>query len=215
MKLALPVLAVFASMAQAQDRLHADLPLFTGKNDELSPRSYFERDSQDLSFGCVHRVPMGDWKYIEAGDRGAEPRVRWMRLLNYGAIHCAAYERWSDERSGLDGADAKPSWFVDLGRVTVNGTELEIWALQSGSRPGSDYLLLSRRSSKGSIRRFDVLAADCPRRFVRRGDPIDVWRVDYCVIGSRSDLRSLAKEMAKRPAVGTLTFEGETPGNED
>lgn len=209
MCLVLLCLVIFASTSHAQDRVHADLPLFTGKNGELSPRSFFERDEEELSFGCVHRVTMGDWKYVEQDDRGAEPRVRWMRLHNYGAFHCAAYERWSDERSGLQQADAVPSWFVELGKTTVNGSKLEVWALQTGSRPGSNYLLLSRRPSSGLIKQFDVLAAECPKRFMRKGDAIDVWRVDYCVLGSQAQLRLLAKEMAKRSPVGTLTFEGE------
>jgi hypothetical protein len=201
--------------AVAQDRVHSDLPLFTHTDDELSPRSFHERNGDELSFGCAHRVTMGDWKYVEPDEVRGQPRIRWMRLHNYGAFHCAAYERWSGERSGLKESDAKPSWFVELGRVSVNGAKLALWAMQTGSRPGSDYLLLSRRNSDGIIKQFNVLPVFCPDRFRRRGKPIDVWRVDYCSVSSQSELRSLAKSMAKHPPVGTLTFVADIPENED
>ena len=55
----------------AQYRVHSDLPLFTHNDEELSPRSFHERNGDELSFGCAHRVTMGDWKYVEPDSRRA------------------------------------------------------------------------------------------------------------------------------------------------
>ena len=56
--------------ALAQDRVHSDLPLFSGKNEEIWPKGFADKEGQ----GCSSRVAFGDWKYVSLpGD--ADPDV--------------------------------------------------------------------------------------------------------------------------------------------
>ena len=193
--------------AHAQETVHSDLPLFSGRNEPLWPRGFAEKDE----WGCTSRVAFGDWKFVELADEGAEPNSRWLRLQNYGVFHCAAIEQWADEREELGQRGFKHSWFVELGRARRGDSELELWALQSGSRPGSNYLLLARKPEPGLIKSFEVLAVDCPREHQRNGEGPDIWRADYCAINSARDLKSFAKKMAGRPSAGKLTFVDKAP----
>ena len=193
-----------SSVVPAQS-IHSDVPLFTGSREELHPHNFSHGDS----FGCSSGVAFGDWKLVEIGEEGADER--WLRLSNYGVIHCAAIETWSHDRADLGNGGYKYSWFVNLGRARRGKTEIELWALQTGHRPGSDYLLLSRELDPGIIKRFDVLPVDCPTRFQRKADPIDVWGTSYCSINSARELKAFAQQMAARAPAGRLTYEGPSP----
>jgi hypothetical protein len=194
--------------ALAQERVHSDLPLFSGKNEKIWPQGFVDKDS----WGCASRVAFGDWKYLESREN-ADPDVEWLRLRNYGVFHCAVIEEWAYDRKQLGRRGIKYSWFVELGQATRAGSKIELWALQSGSRPGSDYLLLARTPAAGPVKRFEVLPVECPPEYERKGHGPDIWSGDYCAINSASELRSFARKMANRPIVGTLTYVDKVPEN--
>lgn len=183
----------------ANDVLHSDLPIFGRGGDNEWPQHFHDDDS----FGCTSRVAFGDWIFRE---RGAEvdDDVLWYRFSNYGVFHCWANTFRAVERASLDGADHHPSFFALLGSTSVNGSDIELWAVQIGARPGSEYLLLSRSPAEGLIEKFDVLQTACPRANVRDAGSLDVLLTRYCAINSRSELIRLARRMAQRPPLGTL-----------
>lgn len=181
--------------------IHSDLPLWgSKKSDQVWPKSF--RDAE--LFGCTHRIETGDWKRGEA--RSLSFDVEWIRLSNYGAMHCFLVEGRSYGQAGLDTAEGKISLLIELGRMTGADGEVELWALQSGARPGSDYTLLSRKPGPGLITMFNVLQQQCPRRLVRESNALDIARTDYCAVNSQRDLRDFARAMSKLPPEGTLIY---------
>jgi hypothetical protein len=91
----------------------------------------------------------------------------------------------------------------------------ELWALQLGARPGSEYLLLARSPAGGLVDHFDVLQRRCDGRQLRRGEPLDILITRYCNITSKSELVALARRMAKLPAAGRLRFEAASADGDD
>ena len=184
----------------ADDILHSDLPIFGRGGDNEWPQHFYDDDS----FGCTSRVAFGDWVFRE---RGAESDgdVQWYRFSNYGVFHCWANAFRAYERASLEGADFYPSFFAFLGSTSVDGSDIELWTVQIGARPGSQYLLLSRSPAEGLIETFTVLQTECPRANVRDGGSLDILLTRYCAVDSRSELVRLARRMAQRPALGTLT----------
>ena len=184
----------------ADDILHSDLPIFGRGGDNEWPQHFYDDDS----FGCTSRVAFGDWVFRE---RGAESDgdVQWYRFSNYGVFHCWANTFRAYERASLEGADFYPSFFAFLGSTSVDGSDIELWTVQIGARPGSQYLLLSRSQAEGLIETFTVLQTECPRANVRDGGSLDILLTRYCAVDSRSELVRLARRMAQRPALGTLT----------
>ena len=201
------LLAAFAA-AQAepeechQDLIHSDLPLWTHDNGILWPRAFGDGDS----FGCQTRIRNGDWRYDETG---IEDEPTWYRFANYGVFHCFMWVRNARERQGLAGGEPDGSFFIELGTAPGRDGPIELWALQRGPRPGSDYLLLSRTAGTGAIAAFDVLQRECPRDRVREGPPLSILITTYCAINSREELTQLARRMARLPALGRLTFVAE------
>lgn len=183
--------------------LHSDVPLF-GYKDNLIPEHF----SDDDGFGCTSRVALGDWTFRRADlpDNDDE----WIRLQNYGVFHCAIVESKAYSRDRLDKSGSRYSFFVQIGKTRVAGKSVELWALQSGTRPGSDYLLLTRTPSDTIIAEFDVLQSRCPAANRREGPNINGWLTAYCAVNTRRELVALAKSMAKRPPLGKLRFSGET-----
>jgi hypothetical protein len=66
-------------------------------------------------------------------------------------------------------------------------------------------LLLSRRPAEGLIEKFNVLQTACPRANVRDAGSLDILLTRYCAVSSRRELIRLARRMAQRPPLGTLT----------
>ncbi|HST35396.1 MAG TPA: hypothetical protein VLK25_02040 [Allosphingosinicella sp.] len=130
-------------------------------------------------------------------------------MTNYGVFHCFMMVKDADERSALNGGAPDPSFLIELGTVSVNRRTVELWVLQRGAIPGSDYLLLARQPAPGLIIAFDVLERDCPRGRSRDGATLDVLMTRYCAINSRRELIRLARQMARRPPLGRLTFVAE------
>ena len=200
--------------------IHSDLPLWGGEDladdpsskdvQEIYPQHFY---GDDGSFGCMTAVRMGDWRYFERDFNEDEEKLEaaaWFRLANQGVFHCAtrAAQDYADEleEANLDGGSL--ALFVKLGTVGTSGRVKELWAVQMGFLPGSDYLLLSRDPKDDGIREFDVLQRVCPKAKVRTAGAIDSFLTEYCAINSRDDLVALAHSMAKRDRLGVLKWLG-------
>jgi hypothetical protein len=185
-----------------RDLIHSDVPLWgTGPN--VWPQSFTDEDG----FGCTSRVSFGDWKLTERGGS-----VSWWRLGNYGVFHCATIERRATDRDDLKSARWSYGFFVQLGSVGSDNDRRELWALQSGTVPGSDYTLLARQADdKGAIKTFTVLQHRCPAASIRKGPSLDIWKTQYCSINSQSELIALARRMARLPPIGAVQFVEASP----
>jgi hypothetical protein len=184
----------------ADDLLHSDLPIFGRGGDNEWPQHFYDKDS----FGCTSRVAFGDWVLRKRGAE-VEDDVLWYRFSNYGVFHCWANISRADERARLTSADFHPSFFAFLGSTSVNGSDIELWTVQIGARPGSEYLLLSRDPAEGLIEKFNVLQTVCPRANVRDAGSLDILLTRYCAVNSRSELIRFARRMAQRLPLGSFT----------
>ena len=197
------IAALLATQAEPderhQDLIHSDVPLWTHENGNLWPRGFGDAET----FGCETRIGYGDWRYDETGIAD-EPT--WYRFTNYGVFHCFMLVQEARERERLQGRESDPSFLIELGTVRGREGPVELWVLQRGATPGSDYLLLSRPADGGAITAFDVLQRQCPRNRVRDGPPLSILITRYCAINSRQELTALARRMARRPPLGRLTF---------
>ena len=185
---------------RGRDLIHSDVPLLASGSDDYWPRSFTE----GADFGCESRVAFGDWVLRESDGSDHDDPI-WYSVRNYGAFHCFAQIGTASERSELAGADVRPSFFVRLGTERSRNATLELWAMQIGARPGSDYVLLSREPTEGTIRSFSVLQRKCPAAQFRTSGPLGILRTDYCSINSREDLRRLARRMLDLAPLGTMS----------
>jgi len=176
------------------DTIHSDLPLFRS-SENMWPQPF----DYEGSFGCFSRVAFGDWVVREQNGEDSA----WFRVENYGAFHCFALVGRASERRQLEGAERKPSFFVFLG-AAENGREL--WVIQVGTNPGSEYILLSRPPSEGPIETFEVLQAQCPSANVRDAGSLGIILTRYCALNTQADLVRLARQMAHLPTTGTLSL---------
>ncbi|MEX0644522.1 MAG: hypothetical protein WD076_04385 [Parvularculaceae bacterium] len=186
------------------DLIHADLPIFAGDGTEKWPQYFSDEEG---GFGCASLVAFGDWilrSGDETDDETGDEDAQWYGVENYGVFHCFALVSEAGDRKSLLEADARPSFFVKLG--TSGGVEL--WAIQLGARPGSDYILLAREPAPGTISQFTVLQRRCPKGYMRDAGSLDILITRYCAINNKSELRSLARRMAKMKPLGTLVFVG-------
>lgn len=215
--LAALAVASFAVQARAEgreervaERIRSDLPLYTFEWEDLWPRSY----RSDEEFGCTSRVGFGDWRFVPADSerRG----ISWHRYSNYGVFHCAAVMRVADEQSELAKAEWEYGFFVLIGEARVLSKKWELWVLQKGMIPGSEYVLLARESGlTGLVDRFRVLQRRCPPGAIREVGGLDVWSTRYCSIESRAELLALARRMVRRPPLGTISKVAELPESAD
>ena len=192
-----PVMAQTFDTPLSDDLIHADLPLFGYGTADMWPQHF---DDADGSFGCMSRVAFGTWT-LTRNDREPD-EAEWYRIGNYGVFHCAALVSAADEKKSLENNRPRLAYFVLIDRRA----DRELWTLQLGVRPGSDYILLSRKPDAGIVKRFDVLQRDCPASLRRKGKTIDTFLTGYCAVNSRDDLIAMARSMAKRPPLGTLTW---------
>lgn len=202
---ALPVSVQAADPAErVAERIHSNLPLYTFQWEDMWPRGFHSDDS----FGCSSWVKFGDWHFIPADPKA--DREYWDRYTNYGVFHCAAIMRTSRERAELGEAQWKHGFFVRLGKARLGSREWELWALQQGMVPGSDYILLAREPRIAAVDSFRVLQRRCPRGRILETS-LDVWTTRYCPIDSRAELLSLARRMLRLPPLGTIShFPGST-----
>jgi hypothetical protein len=185
------------------DRVRADLPIYTMTYDELWPRRLAPNDEGTI--GCESRVTFGDWKFEPFDEQAAE--TYWLRLRNFGVFTCAALLNIADEQDQLSDAEEKIAFFVQIGEENVEDPTRELWALQQGTIPGSDYLLLSREINEELVSKFTVLQRKCPIGALRSVLGMDSWLVSYCAINSHEDLLRFANEMLKLPPLGTLEMQ--------
>lgn len=181
------------------DLLHADLPLF-GSEADKSPYAV----SDEKSFGCASRVGFGDWRY-DREDRD-DDESKWFRVTNYGVFHCWANVARADGPQSLETASPRPSFFVELGTVNIGGKAIELWALQLGARPGSDYVLLARAPGESRVEEFNVLQMKCPARSVRDSGGLSILITRYCAINDPRALKALARNMARLPPLGRMVY---------
>lgn len=200
--LVLLVLPARVVRAQEADLIHAEEPLWAPGGSQVWPQHFFHNDS----FGCAHPIRLGEWRYVPVGREGVSD-TRY-RFGNYGVMHCWMNVAEAYETGGFE--SSRPGFLIELGWTG----EVELWALQTGARPGSDYLLLARKPGPEPIARFDVLQRRCPASRVRGGPPLDILVTRYCEIGTKGDLVALARRMAKLPVLGTLTYERDPPADE-
>lgn len=179
------------------DLLHADLPLFGDETRDKWPQHFDDPASGDL--GCTSRVAFGDWQF-RPRKTGDEDDASWYRITNYGVFHCWALVGAADDRSRLDGSERRPAYFVLLERRS----ERELWTLQLGARPGSEYLLLSRAPTAGLVTEFTILQRVCPEPLLRKRKSLDILLTDYCGIGTTEQLRQIGRRMMHLPPLGTL-----------
>ena len=201
----------FASPALAEDEydwestlIHSELPLYDFEWSDFWPRGFTEFDDETFSIGCVATVSFGDWRFTpnpanESGD------LAWYRFENYGAFHCATNILTADEREELSDGEFSRGFFARIGNASKDGKKFELWVLQQGMVPGSDYLLLSRPvNSDGTIDEFNVLQSRCPKSNLRVAKNLDIWITRYCLINRRGELLRFARRMLKHPELGTL-----------
>lgn len=182
------------------ERIHSPLPLYTFAWPDLWPRSF----NQGVEFGCVSRVPFGDWQFVPLeADQG--PRPHWERFANYGVFHCAAILSTAFDRADLEKARYDYGLFVRIGKARNRSIEWELWVVETGFQTGSDYTLLAREAAKtGRIEEFRVLQQRCPRENILVARGLDIWTTRYCSIDSREELLALARTMLRLPPLGSL-----------
>lgn len=187
--------------------IHSDLPIFADAGDaKMWPQHFSEGEGKDWVFGCMSRVAFGDWELT--GDWPEDEQITgWFRFQNYGAFHCYANFYEAYEREELGEGKFNSGFFVEIGSINIEGRKRELWVIQEGMRPGSDYLLLARDAGgEGTIKAFDLLQRKCPRGNVRDAGNIDIAYTRYCSINSRSELVSLAKRMARLKPIGSIAL---------
>jgi hypothetical protein len=198
--------ALWGAPAAAQDvLLRSDLPLWTGEEDDLYPKNFYEADS----FGCISNIRTGDFRMTETFE-GGETSETWYRVHNYGVFHCALVIRSADEQAALDIAPREFFWVVVLDKVRTDAGEIELLAFQQGARGGSTYVLFSRTVGAEDPG-LTLLNPECPASMVRGGQPIDVWRTDYCVVPDQRALRRIARAAAGQAPVGRLEWVEDLP----
>ena len=192
---------VLGSVARAQEQhlVHADEPLWAPGSDNVWPKHFISKNE----FGCIHPIGLGDWKFTpQDGDVDFET---WYRITNYGVFHC-----WMNVSEGSDPesqSHSRPSFLI---RISEGGP-MELWVMQIGAVPGSNYLLLSRPPEGGLISQFNVLQHQCHRSQTRGGPSLDILKTRYC-ISTRKELIALARRMASLPPRGTLVLQNSEPG---
>ena len=214
-------LALYSAPAAAQDeeyeavRVHSDLPIYTFNYEDVWPRSIRSQESDRivLRFGCTSRVSFGDWKFTpnpsdEYGDEW------WLRVSNYGVFHCAANLRHADTINDLENGEFSRGLFVRIGDEDVDEPRRELWILQQGFVPGSDYIFLARDLNEERVTSFTVLQRRCPIGAYREVLGMDVWTTGYCAINSDTDMFRFASEMLKLPPLGELTLQKDPEAKE-
>ncbi len=106
-----------------EDLIHADLPLWGDETQDVSPFHYYEDDG---SFGCAHRIGLGDWQLKNTLDN--EPS--WYRFTNYGAFHCFVLAFKDMARERLEHSFLGYSIFIRIGQVQHQEKAVDLWVLQ-------------------------------------------------------------------------------------
>ena len=202
MLLASPALAEDEEYVFEAELIHSPVPLYTFDWEQVWPRGMVP--DADTIAGCESRVAFGDWRFTpKEEDEYADPW--WLRVSNYGVFHCAANLFEADEREELEEGEFSRGLFAVIGEGRTEGRAWELWVLQKGFVPGSDYVLLAREAEGGDlVRRFIVLQRRCPRGSMREASGMDGWTTRYCAVENRAELLALARRMLREKPLGTL-----------
>lgn len=206
--IALAALAAVSVHAQEEDEyewestlIHSDVPLYTYDWGDIWPQPM---NDPKVIAGCESRIRFGDWEFTP-NPEDEFGNSTWYRFSNYGAFHCATNIRAAYERDELDEGDFSRGFFARIGQATKEGERIELWVLQEGMLPGSDYLLLARSAATdGVINEFTVLQSRCLKSWLRETENLDIWLTRYCAINSQKDMLAFAKRMLREPELGTL-----------
>lgn len=196
-----PLLAADTSKIVVEP-IFAPLPLYSFAWQETWPRSI---EYEDV-IGCTSRMAFGDWQLVPAHPDESRESI-WERFENYGVFHCAAVMRRADGRAELDEAPVEYGFVVRIGEAEYRSRSWELWVLQRGTMPGSEYTLLAReRGGGGVIEEFRALQQICPSNRIREAKSFDIWSTRYCSIGTRAELLALARKMLRLPPRGKLVL---------
>jgi hypothetical protein len=195
----------------SEELIHSDLPIYTFNYEELWPRGM--EPGPDSIAGCESRVAFGDWKF-SPNPANESADEWWLRVRNYGVFHCAANLYLADVREELESGELSRGLFVRIGEEDSDNPERELWVLQQGFVPGSDYMLLARKADEDIVTRFTVLQRRCPIGATRSMMGMAVWTTSYCAINSDEDLYRLANGMLKLPALGELVLQKDPEAEE-
>ena len=183
--------------------IHSDLPLYDFAWDDFWPRGF---SSPDVIAGCESRVAFGDWQFAPNPEDEFAGDPVWYRISNYGVFHCAANIRTAYELDDLAEGDFSRGFFAKIGSTEKDGEEWELWVLQQGMLPGSEYTLLARpRGEEGLVASFSVLQSRCSKSDLREAHNMDIWSTSYCKINTRDKLLAYSKRMLAEPFYGTLS----------
>ncbi|QZD90248.1 hypothetical protein K3148_02250 [Qipengyuania aurantiaca] len=183
--------------------IHSDLPLYDFEWDEFWPRGY---SSPDVIAGCESRVAFGDWQFTPNPADEFAAGTNWYRFSHYGVFHCATNIRVAHELDELAGVDFSRGFFAKIGNAQKDGNRWELWVLQQGMIPGSEYTLMARPSGDdGLVTTFKVLQSRCPKSKLLEARNMDAWGTAYCKINSRRELLAFSRRMLAEPALGTLS----------
>lgn len=207
----LAVAALIAGAAKA-DPIRSDLPLWGtgGGSETIWPQGFSNGDG----FGCASHLRFGDWRWMEQDEDDDTPREsEWLRISNYGVHHCAAMFRAAYKREGLKHAIVDLGYLVALGRATgAEGVE-DLFALQVGLNPGSQYYLLAAPVMENGYerRRYRLLEPDCSRGALRKGPRAGIFGTTYCAVNDRRTMIAMAKAGVKQKSETWLEWVGDTP----
>jgi hypothetical protein len=192
--------------------IRSDVPLWSEYGDGAWPRAH----QTDGSFGYHSVFRLGDWRLAESGlcDRAqvlSSACAKWLRLTIISAFHGTF--RWitADTRGELEPGHYEIAVIAPLDDDDPQRARL--YAVQLGTNPGSQYILVSVNPLPGNIARMTVLAAQCrgnPRTVIRKG-PDSIWINRYCVVKTRATLRELAREALNRRPFGSLEWVSASP----
>ena len=182
--------------------IHSDLPLYDFGWKDFWPRGF---SSPDVIAGCESKVAFGDWQFTPNPTDEFADDPSWYRFSNYGVFHCAANIRTAYELDELADGEFARGFFARIGAAKKVGEKWELWVLQQGMIPGSEYTLLARPAGDdGLVTSFTVLQSRCPKSNLIEAQNMDVWKTSYCKINSRRELLDYAKRMIGEPSLGTL-----------
>ncbi|MEM7780077.1 MAG: hypothetical protein AAF697_06785 [Pseudomonadota bacterium] len=182
----------------ADDLIHSRLPLYGFDWDEFWPQPVSDEDS----FGCAS-INIGDWRF-EPNSADERARPYSMRFELRGIFTCGIRVFEEDEQ-GLRDEGGRLGFFARIGEGEISGELVQIWVLQLGARPGSEYLLLAQLPGETGGEEYSVLQRRCPFDRLLRVRNLDSYRTDYCAIDSHEELLALASDMLEFPPLGTLT----------
>jgi hypothetical protein len=193
--------------------VRSDLPL-------TFAQSWPQADHQGLSAASL--FALGDWRSTRLGcSPGAPICVTWLRW-NFGSVFDPFFTfSLAAQQQYLAHVYDDAGVVGELGRVPGRES-LDLFAIQFGTRGGSEYVIVSA-SRERPIKRLTVLNVQCedengdqiqtPDVELRRSG-MGIQPTDYCAVRSAEGLRNLALAALARKEVAVMEWVGEVPAIE-